>query len=68
MAGKEVGTLFLPSADRLNSKKYWIAFTLRSRGRLIIDEGAKKALLDKAGVCCPRALSMWKVILPSATR
>ncbi|MDQ5988502.1 MAG: Glutamate 5-kinase [Syntrophus sp. SKADARSKE-3] len=44
-AGKDLGTLFLPSTQHLNSRKYWIAFTLRSRGRLIIDEGAKKALV-----------------------
>ena len=53
LAGKEIGTLFLPMADRLNSKKYWIAFTLRSRGRLIIDNGAKKALLDKGKSLLP---------------
>jgi glutamate 5-kinase len=53
LAAKEIGTLFLPSADRLNSKKYWIAFTLRSRGRLVIDDGAKKALLDKGRSLLP---------------
>ena len=53
MAGKEIGTLFLPMADRLNSKKYWIAFTLRPRGKLIIDDGAKKALLEKGKSLLP---------------
>jgi glutamate 5-kinase len=43
--GKETGTLFLPLAEHLNSRKYWIAFTLRSRGRLLIDDGAKEALI-----------------------
>jgi glutamate 5-kinase len=43
-------------ADRLNSKKYWIAFTLRSRGRLIIDDGAKKALLDKGKSLLPSGI------------
>jgi len=45
MDGKETGTLFLPPAEHLNSRKYWIAFTLRSRGRLFIDDGAKEALI-----------------------
>jgi len=45
MDGKETGTLFLPLAEHLNSRKYWIAFTLRSRGRLLIDDGAKEALI-----------------------
>ena len=56
MAGLEIGTLFLPMADRLNSKKYWIAFTLRSCGKLIIDDGAKKALLDKGKSLLPSGI------------
>ena len=43
--GKETGTLFLPSTEHLNSRKYWIAFTLRSRGRIFIDDGAKEAIV-----------------------
>jgi len=53
MAGKEIGTLFLPMTNRLNSKKYWIAFTLRPRGRLVIDDGARKALLEKGKSLLP---------------
>ena len=56
IAGKEIGTLFLPMADRLNSKKYWIAFTLRPRGKLIIDDGAKKALLEKGKSLLPSGI------------
>jgi len=56
MAGKEIGTLFLPMADRLNAKKYWIAFTLRTCGRIIIDEGAKKALLEKGKSLLPSGI------------
>ena len=47
MDGKETGTLFLPMAEHLNSRKYWIAFTLSARGRLLIDEGAKEALVAR---------------------
>jgi glutamate 5-kinase len=56
LTGREIGTLFLPRPDRLNSKKYWIAFTLRSHGRLIIDDGAKKALLDKGKSLLPSGI------------
>jgi glutamate 5-kinase len=52
-AGKEIGTLFLPTSEHLSSRKHWIAFTLRSRGRLIIDEGAKKALLEEGKSLLP---------------
>jgi len=53
MAGKEIGTLLMPRAKRLNSKKFWIAFTLKSKGRLIIDEGAEKALIDQGKSLLP---------------
>jgi len=56
IAGKEIGTLFLPMADRLNSKKYWIAFTLRPRGKLVLDDGAKKALLEKGKSLLPSGI------------
>ena len=56
LAGKEIGTLFLPMADRLNSKKYWIAFTLHPRGRLVIDDGAKNALLEKGKSLLPSGI------------
>jgi glutamate 5-kinase len=56
VAAKEIGTLFLPQADRLNSKKYWIAFTLRPRGKLIIDEGAQKALTEKGKSLLPSGI------------
>jgi glutamate 5-kinase len=56
IAGKEIGTLFLPRLARLNSKKYWIAFTLRSRGKLIVDDGARKALLEKGKSLLPSGI------------
>ncbi|MGA2525360.1 MAG: glutamate 5-kinase [Smithellaceae bacterium] len=56
LAGKEIGTLFLPMADHLNSKKYWIAFTLHPRGKLVIDDGAKKALLEKGKSLLPSGI------------
>jgi glutamate 5-kinase len=46
MAGKDKGTLFLPKSEHLKSRKCWIAFTLRSRGKLIIDEGASAAICE----------------------
>jgi glutamate 5-kinase len=55
--GKETGTLFLPMADHLNSRKYWIAFTLRSRGRLVIDGGAKAALVEEGKSLLPSGIT-----------
>jgi glutamate 5-kinase len=43
--GDDVGTLFVPQGGKLASRKHWIAYTLRPRGTLLVDEGAKHALL-----------------------
>lgn len=40
------GTLFLPK-KRLNAKRRWIAFGAKPKGKIIVDEGAKNALLNK---------------------
>ncbi|MGV8081639.1 MAG: glutamate 5-kinase [Syntrophales bacterium] len=56
MGGEEIGTLFLPAGEHLNSRKYWIAFTLRSRGKLVLDDGAKKALLEQGKSLLPSGI------------
>jgi len=43
---KAPGTLFLPKAQALGSRKGWLAFSTRPAGALIVDEGAVRALLD----------------------
>ncbi|HEY8041507.1 MAG TPA: glutamate 5-kinase [Polyangiaceae bacterium] len=47
LAGQDVGTLFVAARERLNAKKYWIAFTLRPRGELVLDRGAAEAVSAK---------------------
>jgi glutamate 5-kinase len=44
MAGEELGTLFLPGQESLTSRKHWIAYTLRPKGRIVVDDGASKVL------------------------
>jgi len=39
------GTIFLPKGS-LNAKKRWIAFSAKSKGKIVVDEGAKNALLN----------------------
>lgn len=43
--GEDIGTIFLPQEDRLTSRKHWIAYTLKSRGDLVLDSGAVDALV-----------------------
>jgi len=40
MAGEEVGTLFLAARESLTSRKHWIAYTLRPKGKILVDMGA----------------------------
>ena len=42
--GQDRGTLFLPRQGRLQSRKHWIAYALKPKGKLTVDEGAWKAL------------------------
>ena len=44
LAGKEVGTLFLPSRKRMQRRKRWIAFASPCKGSITVDDGAKRAL------------------------
>lgn len=55
-AGHEKGTLFLPMRRQLKSRKSWIAFTLRPRGRLLLDAGARKAILEDGKSLLPSGI------------
>jgi glutamate 5-kinase len=50
---EDVGTLFTSEVNKLNSRKHWIAFTLEPQGRIIVDDGAKKAILQKGKSLLP---------------
>ncbi|MBN2398434.1 MAG: glutamate 5-kinase [Deltaproteobacteria bacterium] len=56
LSGEETGTLFLPGEQHLKSKKHWIAFTLRSRGKICIDEGAKDAIMHQGKSLLPSGI------------
>jgi glutamate 5-kinase len=47
LCGKPGGSLFLARERRMTSRKHWIAFTLRPRGHVQLDEGAVEALVRK---------------------
>ena len=45
-AGADLGTLFLPHAERLTRRKAWIAFDSEAVGELVVDEGAVRPLCE----------------------
>jgi glutamate 5-kinase len=45
--GKDRGTLILPrKAGKLRSRKMWIAYALHAHGTIVVDDGARKVLLE----------------------
>ena len=55
-AGKNVGTLFWSGKGKIRDRKHWIAHTLKSSGTLTIDEGARKALMERGKSLLPAGL------------
>ena len=47
LSGEPVGTLFLPRGRTLAARKRWIGSTVKPRGQLVVDLGARKALESK---------------------
>jgi glutamate 5-kinase len=55
--GEDAGTVFWPSVSRLASRKHWIAYALKPAGALVVDGGARRALVEGG-----------KSLLPSGVR
>ena len=53
MEGRDVGTLLLPHGSPLPSRKHWIAYTLKPKGRVHVDAGAMRALVDRNSSLLP---------------
>jgi glutamate 5-kinase len=53
LKGAEEGTLFTSERNKLTSRKHWIAFTLEPAGKVIVDEGARKAIVQKGKSLLP---------------
>jgi glutamate 5-kinase len=44
---EKIGTFFHPTASKMPSRKRWLAWGGRSKGELVVDEGAEWALTEK---------------------
>jgi glutamate 5-kinase len=47
LAGRAVGTTVQPRAERLPARKLWIAFAQAAEGRVVVDDGARTALVER---------------------
>ena len=55
-AGEDVGTYFLPSQSKLTAKKHWIAFSKKPRGKLLVDAGGQRAVIEFGKSLLPSGL------------
>lgn len=46
-SGESVGTFFMAKEDRLKARKRWLAYGVRPKGAIIVDNGAKDALVQR---------------------
>jgi glutamate 5-kinase len=54
--GESVGTLFLPTGTKLESRQRWMISRLASRGKIVIDDGAAAALRKRKGSLLPAGI------------
>lgn len=47
LAGQCPGTLFVPSLSPQSARSQWLKHTLKSNGKVVIDSGAKTALIER---------------------
>ena len=46
-SGEDIGTMFLPTDENLSGKKRWIGYATNVLGKIIVNEGAKEAILTQ---------------------
>lgn len=56
LSDEHCATLFIPSEKKMSSRHRWIAFTGQVTGRITIDDGAHKALVEKGKSLLPAGI------------
>ncbi|MDH3330466.1 MAG: glutamate 5-kinase [Desulfobulbaceae bacterium] len=55
-SGEMVGTFFLPRAEKIKSRKHWIAYVLKPQGYIVLDDGACKAVVERGKSLLPSGI------------
>lgn len=55
--GKEIGTWFKPKEKPLHARQRWIAYGMSIKGRIFIDEGAVKAIVENQKSLLPSGIT-----------
>jgi glutamate 5-kinase len=53
VADLDVGTTFMPHDHRLSARKLWIGFASQAEGTVVIDDGARRALVERGSSLLP---------------
>jgi glutamate 5-kinase len=53
VSGKQVGTTFIPKAEPLCGRKRWIAFGVTAKGKIVVNDGAKRMICERGKSLLP---------------
>jgi len=57
LAGEDVGTLFTPTGSRRASRLLWLAHATEPRGRVVLDDGAVRAVVEHRKSLLPAGIT-----------
>jgi glutamate 5-kinase len=57
LAGEDVGTWFAVTGRRMTRRRLWLRYAARARGRLVLDEGAVRAVLAGRASLLPAGIT-----------
>jgi glutamate 5-kinase len=55
--GEEIGTRFLPHDRNLTARKLWIAFAAEVEGTVVVDDGAREAIVSRGTSLLPAGIT-----------
>lgn len=53
VADRDVGTTFMPNDRKLSARKLWIGFASQVEGTVVVDDGARRALVERGSSLLP---------------
>ena len=56
VAGLPVGTTFMPNERKLSARKLWIGFATQIDGAVVVDDGARRALVERGTSLLPAGI------------
>ena len=51
--GEDIGTLFVPNSNKMQARERWLHFFAKSKGHLIVDDGAVDAVCNRGSSLLP---------------